>query len=160
MRNAQSTKDRASRFRCNCFRCAVPQRRLSERLTATFARTLIRATLRASFPRAREGSRMDQKNVLNAMAKAWGRVGAAAGVAMLGLATSMNVTAAEPTATVIEYYNATLNHYFMTAYPEEAAMLDFGVLVPGWKRTGVEFHAWTNAGDAAGTVPVCRFFGT
>ena len=68
--------------------------------------------------------------------------------------------AAEPTSTVVEYYNARLNHFFMTAYPEEAAMLDAGVIVPGWKRTGVEFGAWANAGDAPGTVPVCRFFGT
>ena len=30
---------------------------------------------------------------------------------------------AEPTATVIEYYAAALNHYFITADPAEAAML-------------------------------------
>jgi uncharacterized protein (DUF1800 family) len=38
-------------------------------------------------------------------------------------------------------------------------MLDAGVVVPGWKRTGVEFSAWAASGDARGTVPVCRFFG-
>ena len=68
--------------------------------------------------------------------------------------------ATEPTARAIEYYNAQLNHYFVTAFPEEAASLDAGFIVPGWKRTGVEFGAWANAGDAPGTVPVCRFFGT
>ncbi len=68
--------------------------------------------------------------------------------------------AGEPTATVVEYYNASLNHYFMTAYPDEAAMLDAGKIVPGWARTGVAFGAYTNAADAAAAVPVCRFFGT
>ncbi|NDP42337.1 MAG: DUF1800 domain-containing protein [Aromatoleum sp.] len=68
--------------------------------------------------------------------------------------------AAEPTATVVEYYSAKLNHYFVTAEPAEAAMLDAGVVVPGWERTGVEFKAWANAADAADALPVCRFFGT
>ena len=68
--------------------------------------------------------------------------------------------AGEPTANSIEYYNASLNHYFMTAYPEEAAMLDAGVVVPGWKRTGTEFAAYASAGDNIDAVPVCRFFGT
>jgi uncharacterized protein (DUF1800 family) len=66
----------------------------------------------------------------------------------------------EPTATVIEYYNAALNHYFMTAYPDEAAMLDAGVVVPGWTRTGVTWSAWANPGDDPMAVPVCRFVGT
>jgi uncharacterized protein (DUF1800 family) len=78
---------------------------------------------------------------------------------LLAAAGSPPALAAEPTATAVEYYNATLKHYFVTAYPEEAAMLDMGVLVPGWKRTGAEFGVWANAGDAPGIVPVCRFFG-
>src|SRR3954467_8864454 len=68
--------------------------------------------------------------------------------------------AAEPTARAVEFYNARLNHYFITAFPEEAAMLDAGIVVPGWARTGVTFSAWTSAGDSATAVPVCRFFGT
>jgi len=68
--------------------------------------------------------------------------------------------ASEPTASVIEYYNASLDHYFMTAYPDEAAMLDAGIVVPGWKRTGVEFKAYATPADNASALPVCRFFGT
>ena len=71
-----------------------------------------------------------------------------------------NAHAVEPTATVIEYYNAALNHYFITAFTAEAAMLDAGVAVPGWKRTGIEWKAWAGAGDMPGTAPVCRFYGT
>jgi uncharacterized protein (DUF1800 family) len=66
----------------------------------------------------------------------------------------------EPTATVIEYYNASLNHYFITAYADEAAMLDAGVVVPGWQRTGVQFMAWANSSDDPNALPVCRFYGT
>jgi predicted dienelactone hydrolase len=58
----------------------------------------------------------------------------------------------------IEYYNAALGHYFLTAEPAEAAMLDAGVIVPGWTRTGFAFKSWiVGAGDG---LPACRFFGT
>jgi uncharacterized protein (DUF1800 family) len=73
---------------------------------------------------------------------------------------TQGAAAIEPTANVIEYYNASLNHYFITAYPEEAASLDQGVVVKGWTRTGVTWSAWANPGDSATAVPVCRFFGT
>src|SRR5688572_14025694 len=53
------------------------------------------------------------------------------------LSFAAGALAAEPSATVIEYHNARLNHYFLTADAAEAAMLDAGVLVAGWKRTGV-----------------------
>ncbi len=88
------------------------------------------------------------------------RPAAALGIAVLVAGMNAPAIADEPTATVIEYYNAALNHYFMTAYPDEAAMLDAGLVVPGWTRTGVEFNAWANADDAPGIEPVCRFFGT
>ena len=65
--------------------------------------------------------------------------------------------AGEPTATAIEYYNATLNHYFMTAFTDEQASLDAGV-PPGWKRTGASFPAYSANGSGLATV--CRFFGT
>ncbi len=59
---------------------------------------------------------------------------------------------------VVEYYNAALDHYFLTAEPAEAAMLDAGVIVPGWRRTGYDFKAW--ALGAAPGLAACRFFGT
>lgn len=58
----------------------------------------------------------------------------------------------------IEFYNAGLDHYFITAFPEEAAMLDAGVEVPGWKRTKYAFRSW-KAGTGPGN-DACRFFGT
>ena len=56
----------------------------------------------------------------------------------------------------VEFYNATLKHYFMTSEPAEAAMLDAGVIVPGWVRTGFDFKSWTT-GSGVG-VSACRFF--
>jgi predicted dienelactone hydrolase len=58
----------------------------------------------------------------------------------------------------IEYYNASLQHYFMTAEPAEVAELDAGVVVPGWTRTGFNFKSWTTTSGVG--LPACRFFGT
>jgi predicted dienelactone hydrolase len=58
----------------------------------------------------------------------------------------------------IEYYNAFLDHYFITAEPAEAAMLDAGIVVPGWTRTGFDFKV-RPTGDPRGLV-ACRFHGT
>jgi hypothetical protein len=60
-------------------------------------------------------------------------------------------------ATVVEYYNPQLNHYFLTADAAEAAMLDAGVIVPGWHRTGFDFKAWVR--NSANGLPACRFSG-
>ena len=59
---------------------------------------------------------------------------------------------------VVEFRNDALNHYFITAEPAEAAMLDAGVVVPGWQRTGFNFKEW--ARDDPHGLPACRFFGT
>lgn len=67
---------------------------------------------------------------------------------------------------VIEFYNVTLKHYFLTASAAEAAGVDAGAAGPGWQRTGENFRAWqpVGAGSLVG-VPqlaqtVCRFYGT
>jgi len=59
---------------------------------------------------------------------------------------------------VVEYYNPSLMHFFITAEPAEAAMLDAGVVVPGWVRTGYDFKV-RPPGDPRGAA-ACRFFGT
>jgi hypothetical protein len=58
----------------------------------------------------------------------------------------------------VEFYNPSLNHYFITAEPAEAAMLDAGLVVPGWQRTGFDFEV--HKPDSANGVAACRFFGT
>ena len=61
---------------------------------------------------------------------------------------------------VVEYYNAGIKHYFITSDIVEINALDAGFGGGAWKRTGQEFPAWDLVGAPAGTVPVCRFFGT
>jgi predicted dienelactone hydrolase len=61
-------------------------------------------------------------------------------------------------ASVVEYRHAALDHYFITAEPAEMAMLDAGVVVPGWNRTDLEFKG-RPAGSPFG-LAACRFFGT
>ncbi len=41
--------------------------------------------------------------------------------AAIGAVCAQGASAIEPTANVIEYYNASLNHFFVTAYADEAA---------------------------------------
>lgn len=57
---------------------------------------------------------------------------------------------------VVEFQNDELAHFFYTADAEEAAMLDAGAIVPGWRRTGFAFKAWDRY-DAGGDAS-CRYF--
>lgn len=60
---------------------------------------------------------------------------------------------------IVEYYNATLNHYFITAFPDEIAKLDNGTFV-GWTRTGQSFNAYgIGSTGRTGRHPVCREYG-
>jgi hypothetical protein len=56
-------------------------------------------------------------------------------------------------AEVIEFHNANLDNYFITADRVEAAAIDGGAAGPGWSRTGFNF-------SAGGPTPVCRFYGS
>jgi hypothetical protein len=64
-------------------------------------------------------------------------------------------SASVPAETVVEYYNATLDHYFITPLANEIAALDSGTIA-GWTRTGLAFDASASAGAALS--PVCRFY--
>ena len=59
--------------------------------------------------------------------------------------------------TVVEYYHAGFDHYFVTSLADEITKLDNGTFA-GWTRTGKQFEA-NNLGDA-GTAATCRFFST
>lgn len=56
-------------------------------------------------------------------------------------------------ADVVEFYNAGLDNYFITADPNEATAVDNGGAGPGWIRTGERF-------GSMGITPVCRFYGS
>ena len=57
---------------------------------------------------------------------------------------------------VIEFYNASLDHYFITWVTDEIAKLDAGTTIKGWTRTGQSFKTYTAA--QPGTSPVCRYY--
>jgi serine protease len=57
---------------------------------------------------------------------------------------------------VVEYYSDKLDHYLISAWPDEIGLLDGGT---EFKRTGERFKAWLHASDApASAVTVCRFY--
>lgn len=61
-------------------------------------------------------------------------------------------------ATVVEFYQDILDHYFMSASGDEIDQLDAGGQ-GGWKRTGQSFHGWLKQQDAPpGAHAVCRFY--
>ena len=59
-------------------------------------------------------------------------------------------------ATAIEFYNAGLDHYFLTHIAGEIAALDAGTTIRGWARTGQSVPVYATA--QAGSSPVCRFY--
>lgn len=60
-------------------------------------------------------------------------------------------------ADLVEYFHAGFAHYFVTALPNEIAILDGGSL-PGWSRTGKTMRVWSSPQPASS--PACRFFST
>jgi hypothetical protein len=85
------------------------------------------------------------------------------GCAVVFLAVSMIVSGAARAAAgdlldAVEYYNAALDHYFVTANANEKSLLDAGSFV-GWQRTGLGFKVLDPATTVAGVSPVCRFYG-
>ncbi|MEO5700602.1 MAG: hypothetical protein ABIS17_07115 [Casimicrobiaceae bacterium] len=59
-------------------------------------------------------------------------------------------------ALAVEFYNAALDHYFLTHIANEIALLDAGVTIKGWVRTGQSFNVFPTA--QTGSTPVCRFY--
>jgi hypothetical protein len=78
---------------------------------------------------------------------------------VLALLVSFAGTAAHAALVdVVEFYNASFDHYFVTASPDEITKLDTGFFV-GWQRTGQSFKGLDSADMSPGAVPVCRFYG-
>ena len=54
----------------------------------------------------------------------------------------VGVAPGPPTVDVVEFFNAPLNHFFLTAVREEADAIDSGVVGPSWQRTGLSFKSY------------------
>jgi hypothetical protein len=74
----------------------------------------------------------------------------------LAVLALLAVCGASRAETVVEYYNASLDHYFMTPLQNEIDALDVSARILGWTRTGFVFEASASAG--VGSNPVCRFY--
>lgn len=72
-----------------------------------------------------------------------------------GFLSAFAPAASTPKVAVVEFYNAALDHYFVTPLQSEIDALDQGRLA-GWTRTGLAFSAY--ADPQPGTNPVCRFY--
>lgn len=80
-------------------------------------------------------------------------------IASIGLGALLSQPASSATLEAVEYYNPSLDHYFVTALADEIAKLDAGVVV-GWQRTGLNFDVFDPATPQPGASPVCRFYGS
>jgi hypothetical protein len=60
------------------------------------------------------------------------------------------------TALAVEFYNAALDHYFITHIANEIGILDAGVTTRGWSRTGQSFNVYTAASGTKSAV--CRYY--
>ncbi|HSV17203.1 MAG TPA: hypothetical protein VLR71_02260 [Casimicrobiaceae bacterium] len=73
------------------------------------------------------------------------------------------LTATRPAAAAlldaVEFYNAALDHYFVTASSDEINKLDTGFFT-GWKRTGLSFKVADPTTPSTALSPVCRFYGS
>jgi hypothetical protein len=83
---------------------------------------------------------------------------ALAALLLLAAMPAMAAVPASQTTSVVEFYNQSLDHYFMTANPAEAADLDNGVHA-GWVRTGHSFSPSRQAPRSRARTPICRFYG-
>jgi hypothetical protein len=77
------------------------------------------------------------------------------GLVAIGACTLAAHGAFAASGNAVEYFNASLGHYFVTASPDEGAALDAGT-IPGWARTGYAFSVALDG--SGGELPVCRFF--
>jgi len=81
-----------------------------------------------------------------------------AGIANAWYAVQATAAIAPPRDTVVvaEYYNASLDHYFITWVDAEQQNLDAGNTPTQWVRTGYAFNTYKAATSASS--PVCRYY--
>jgi hypothetical protein len=77
------------------------------------------------------------------------------GIAPMSPAADAKALPTSAQVTVTEFHHPGFNHYFITAYADEAAHLATGGLPP-WVPTGHTFKVW--GGPDQGITNVCRFF--
>ena len=79
------------------------------------------------------------------------------GILLVGLLLSSAAHSQTPTVKVVEFYSATMDHYFLTPHVDEQDAIDRGA-INGWQRTGYSFLGYLTA--SVGLSGVCRFYYT
>lgn len=79
---------------------------------------------------------------------------AGAGSSTISLAGTGNASVGVATTSLIEYYFAALDYYFITSHASDIALLD---TVAGWQRTGKTIKVYATAGQA-GTLGLNRYY--
>src|SRR5438045_5119318 len=74
---------------------------------------------------------------------------------MVGMVFAQGAHAAA--VTVVEYYNASLDHYFISPLQPDIDALESG-RIAGGGRTGNNFTAFASAADSPAVSPVCRYY--
>ena len=136
----------------------------SSRAGTSFAAPLVSGVASLALSVAPGLSAAALREVLKTSAKAFPEasncrtLGCGAGILDAGAAVRSAAAATNGTtrATVVEYYNAQLDHYFMTWGADEILLLDEGDAIKGWRRTGKSFEVLLT--PALGTAGVCRIY--
>lgn len=83
-------------------------------------------------------------------------IGSPQSIALSGTGAGMTGSAGSP-VTVVEFYNAAFDHYFVTPVIAEIGLLGQPPF-QDWQPTGLSFAAYSAAGAPPGSVGICRFF--
>lgn len=94
------------------------------------------------------------------MTQAGGKAPSGSGARAVMAVLAVPKPAPAPTSVpIVEFYNAALDHYFITGFAQEIADLDSGVH-KGWARTGQTFSGYApGSSGRTGRRPVCREYG-
>ena len=136
----------------------------SSRAGTSFAAPLVSAVASLALAVAPGLSPVSLRDLLKASAKPFPlgsdcrTLGCGAGILDAGAAVRIAgaMTGGSMRATIVEYYNAQLDHYFMTWGADEILLLDAGTATKGWRRTGESFEVLRT--PALGAAGVCRIY--
>ena len=86
----------------------------------------------------------------------------AVGCSLFVMSALMQCVPAATAAPIVitEFFNTNLRHYVLITDVAEVAAIEAGAAGPGWQKTGKTINANSEAADAPGLVPVCRFYGS
>jgi serine protease len=133
------------------------------RAGTSFAAPLVSGVISLMLSVAPDLTPVEVRDLVTASARPFPAGSTCAGVCGAGILDApaavrmaLAATGAPVAVTLVEYYHAAFDHYFLTWNAAEIAQLDAGTTLKGWTRTGRQIPAVMNAASA--TSPVCRIY--